>query len=116
MAGKTVVFYSPKEVAELRKLNRAYKKGTIPDIKKAIADWAAAHNRAVGGVWNKFYICGKKNTRRKTSRRKSIVVRAPRVKAPTIQVQHTAAHQLRVPITSIEFEPGYMVINYQLNS
>lgn len=112
MAGKTVVFYSPKEVAELRKLHREHKKGTVTDIKKAVTDWAANHNRGLSGVWNKFYTCNKKKTKRKNSRRKSIVVRAPRVTAPKVFVKHTKGNQLRIPITGIQFEPGFMIVTY----
>lgn len=111
MAGKTVVFYSPQEVAELKKLNREHKKGHVPDLKKRIADWASARNRTERAVWIKFYTCVKQKAKRKY-RRKSITVRTPRVNAPKVFVNHTSGKQLRIPITGIQFEPGFMIVSY----
>ena len=106
MAGKTLVFYSPKEVAELKKLHRENRKGNVPDLKKAITNWALAHNRGISGVWNKFYACVKQKAKRKY-RRRSITVNAPKV-----FVNHTNAGQFRIPITGIQFEPGFMIVSY----
>jgi hypothetical protein len=109
MAGKTVVFYSPKEVDELKKLNRQYRKGNIPNLRAVIADWAKNHNRSIEGVFYKFYDCVKTKKRRYF---KSIKVNSPKVNAPKVFVNHTNTGQFRIPITGIQFEPGFMIVSY----
>ncbi len=111
MAGKTVVFYSPKEVAELKRIKREHKKGNVPDLEQALKDWATAHNRNWKSARAKMYASFQKK-KKKTSRRKAIVVRAPRVTAPKVFVKHTSGNQLRIPITGIQFEPGFMIVTY----
>lgn len=95
---KTILFYTPKEVRELKNLKRTTKRGK--ERNAAIEAWAKAHNRKFSAVYAK--VCslkvGKTYTRRK----------------PVVSVKDTQSFvggtTFRIPIKSVAVVDNHLVI------
>lgn len=98
MSNKTIVFYTPKEVRELKNLKRTTRRGA--ERNAAIEAWATAHGRKTTGVYAK--VCslkvGKTCTRKK----------------PVVSVKDTQSFvggtTFRIPIKSIAVVDNHLVI------
>lgn len=77
MSTKTVVFYTPKEIKELKQLKRDYP--TARKRTKALTEWAAKNNRSFTSARNKLLtlVARKQYVHR---------VKTPRVTAPITQL------------------------------
>ena len=99
---KTVIFYTPKEVRELKNIKRTTKRGA--ERNAAIKEWAAKHNRKESAVYMKM--CTLKVGKQR--------VRTPRVNAPVLSVKDTQSFMsgitFRIPIKTMSIVDNHFII------